>query len=104
MLCALTVRHLRPGTFEQFREAFLRYVDPADPPPGWTRFDMVRGVEDPDEVVCFGFYDGTLEELRRDQPAAHYAEQQEAIAPFVESVGTDGFFEVIADYALAPGA
>lgn len=28
MLCALTVRTLKPGAFEQFREAFMRNEDP----------------------------------------------------------------------------
>ena len=96
MLCALTVRRLKPGTFEQFREAFMRHANPADIPDGWVRFNMIRGVEDPEEVVCFGFFDGTLEELRgagRDG----YSQQQADIAPYVESVGTDALFEIVED-------
>jgi hypothetical protein len=98
MICALTVRHLQPGTFEDFRAAFMTHARPEAAPAGWVRFDMVRGVSDADEVVCFGFFDGTLEELRASGQEG-YAEQQAAIAPFVASVGTDGFFDVVEDYA-----
>ena len=35
MLCALTVRRLKPGTFEQFREAFMGHANPrTSPTPG----------------------------------------------------------------------
>jgi hypothetical protein len=103
MLCALTVRRLKPGTFDDFREAFLRGIDPNDPPAGWVRFDMIRNAEDPDEVVCFGFFDGTVDELRRSSSEdVGRDEQQRAIAPYVESVGTDGLFEVVEEFAAAP--
>jgi heme-degrading monooxygenase HmoA len=51
MLCALTVRKLKPGSFEQFRDAFARNDDPANPPAGWVRFNMLRNAENPDEVI-----------------------------------------------------
>jgi heme-degrading monooxygenase HmoA len=100
MLCALTVRKLKPGTFEDFRKAFMGHANPDAAPAGWVRFNMIRGLDDPDEVVCFGFFDGTLEELRsagRDG----YDKQQQDIAPYVESVGTDAIFEVVEDYSRA---
>lgn len=43
-----------------------------------------------------GFYDVVSpEELRARAEEFGYDKQQEAIAPFVESVGTDGFFEIV---------
>ncbi len=42
MLCALTVRKLKPGALEDFKKAFI----PADAPPGWTRFCALRNVDD----------------------------------------------------------
>jgi hypothetical protein len=69
------------------------YVPPRisrSPPAGYVRFNMIRSVENPDEVVCFGFFDGSVDELRRTVDKRGYAEQLEAIAPFVESVGADG--------------
>jgi hypothetical protein len=59
MLCALTVRTLKPGTVEQFREAFT-----------------------PDEVICFGFFD----ELRRGAAESECVAQLDAVAALVESV------------------
>ena len=65
MLCALTVRKLRTGTFEDFRTAFMTTVEDGIP-DGFVRFHMVRSKEDPDEVICFGLFDGTLEDLQRN--------------------------------------
>ena len=103
MLCALTIRRLKPGTFEQFREAFMRHEDLGSPPAGYVRFNMIRNTQDPDEVVCFGFFDGSVEELRRTVDERGYPEQLEAIAPFVESVGADGLYEIVEEFTAAPG-
>jgi hypothetical protein len=101
MICALTVRTLKPGTFDDFRVAFMGLANPDDIPDGWVRFDMIRGIENPDEVICFGFFDGTLEELRsRGQDG--YSEQMAAIAPYVASIGTDGLYDIVEDYSRAP--
>jgi heme-degrading monooxygenase HmoA len=94
MICALTVRKLKPGTYEQFRDEFLRDF-PDSPPEGFTRFDMLRNAEDPDEVISFGFFDGTPEQLRAAAADQGYQEQLERIAPFVESVGADGLYEIV---------
>lgn len=99
MLCALTVRVLKPGTFEQFREAFMRHENTEDPPPGYVQFTMIRNAKNPDEVICFGLFDGTIDELRRTAAEQDYTGQLEAIEPFVESVGADGLYEVVENYA-----
>lgn len=94
MICALTVRKLKPGSFEEFRQAFTEDF-PDAPPEGFVRFNMLRNAEDPDEVISFGFFDGTPEQLREAAAKAGYAEELERIAPFVESVGADGLYEVV---------
>lgn len=99
MICALTVRTLKPGTFEDFRQAFLGPMQSGNPPEGFTRFNMVRSTDNPDEVVCFGFFDGTPDELRAKADDFGYGDQMQGIAPYVESVATDGFFEVVEDYS-----
>jgi heme-degrading monooxygenase HmoA len=96
MICALTVRKLKPGTFDQFHEAFMSDME-EDPPPGFVRFNMLRNAEDPDEVISFGFFDGSPEQLREVAAKEGYAEQVERIAPFVESVGADGLYEIVED-------
>jgi hypothetical protein len=95
MICALTVRTLKPGTFDQFREKFMEGAE--DIPEGWVRFNMIRNAENPDEVITFGFFQGSADELRRGAAEGGYEEQLEAIAPFVDSVGTDGLYDVIED-------
>ena len=103
MLCALTVRTLKPGTFDDFRQAFMGDIIEDGPPPGWVRFDMLRNTQNPDEVICFGFFDGTTDELRTSSDEIGRQRQQEAIAPYVEAVGTDGLFEVVEDFAVTAG-
>ena len=95
MVCALTVRKLKPGTFEEFREAFMAQASPDNMPEGWVRFNMVRNADDPDEVICFGFFDGDVEGVRANAAEAGYEDQLSAVVPFVESVGTDGLYEVV---------
>ncbi len=92
MICALTVRTLKPGSFDQFREAFMENAD--EMPEGFVRFNMLRNTENPDEVISFGFFDGSVEGLREMTAKEGYDEQLERIAPFVESVGADGLYEI----------
>src|SRR5947209_4477518 len=52
MLCALTVRKLKPGTFEEFRTKFgPPGEDDGRPPEGWSAFHMLRSTADENEVV-----------------------------------------------------
>jgi hypothetical protein len=94
MICALTVRRLKPGKFEEFRQAFMASEGNEEMPAG-SQFFMVRNTENPDEVICFGLFDGTLEELRASDAYSGYDEQLAKIEPLVESVGTDSMYEVV---------
>jgi hypothetical protein len=100
MLCALTVRQLKPGTFEQFAEA-MRPGDGDAPPAGWVRFNMLRDTTDENRVVTFGFFDGTLEELDRSQTDHGYAERRGAAEEYVDAVVVNGVFDVAVDMATA---
>ncbi len=101
MLCAHTVRRLKPGTFDQFRDTFMPSADEA--PPGWVRFHTLRGLADPDEVVTFGFFDGTLEELEAGQAASDFEERRAAIAEYVDAVIANGIYDVTVSLELAAG-
>ena len=92
MLCAHTVRRLKPGAFDQFRETF---GPPDEAPPGWVRFHMLRNLADPDEVVTFGFFDGTLEELERTQADSDFEGMRAAADPLVDAVITNGVYEIV---------
>jgi heme-degrading monooxygenase HmoA len=96
MLCALTVRQLKAGAFEQFAEAF-RPSDTDSPPPGWVRFNLIRDTADENRVVTFGFFDGTLDELERSQGETGYEERRAAAGEFVEDVLVNGVFDVVVD-------
>jgi heme-degrading monooxygenase HmoA len=98
MLCAHTVRRLKPGTFDQFREAFMPRDGEA--PAGWVRFHLLRGLADPNEVVTFGFFDGTLEQLEGSQRDADFESRRDSIAPFVDAVIANGVYEIVESRVL----
>jgi heme-degrading monooxygenase HmoA len=101
MLCALTVRKLKPGTMEDFKRTFIPEDEDMQAPAGWKRFYAIRNVADENEVVTFGFFDGTLEELRASQQDnGEYDQRRAAAEEFVESVGADGVFEVVEERSL----
>jgi heme-degrading monooxygenase HmoA len=99
MLCALTVRKLKPGAMEDFKRAFVPAED-AEPPRGWKRFYALRGIADENEIVTFGFFDGTLEEMRANKADNEYDQRRAAADEFVESVATDGVFEVVEERSM----
>jgi hypothetical protein len=55
---------------------------------------MLRGLSDENEVVTFGFFDGTLEELDRSQQESNYHGLRGAIEPLVDAVIANGVYEV----------
>jgi hypothetical protein len=100
MLCTLTVRKLKPGTAEEFKQAFIP-ADETNVPAGWKRFYAIRNVADENELITFGFFDGSLEELRASQQDnSEYDKRRAAADEFVESVGADGIFEVVEERSL----
>jgi hypothetical protein len=88
----LTVRKLKSGSYDDWRRAW----QPDEWPQGAQKAYILRNVADPDEVIAFGFFETDLGALRQD---ARLQEQQrtrfERMAPYVESTGADGVYEVI---------
>ena len=58
----LTVRKLKPGSFDEWRRAW----EPEEWPAGARGAYILRNVDDPDEVIAFGFHDTPLEQLQTD--------------------------------------
>ena len=81
---------------DQFAEAFRPPGDEA-PPRGWVRFVMLRPLGGGDEVVTFGFFDGTMEDLEASQDDHGYADRVAAVAPFVDEVVVNGVYDVAVD-------
>ena len=101
MLCFLTVRKLKPGTYESFREAW----QPSDEEMQmeemrrFTQIFQLRRLDDPDEIISFGLYDGDasdLERMRTNERMGEIREEQlERVNRSVESIGADGVYEVV---------
>jgi len=91
MICTLTARRLKTGSYDAFRSAW----DPRGVPSGWTRIYHCRDVSEPAVVISFGLFDGTLEELREAQQRLRRGEQVDRISPHVDEVLLDGAYEVI---------
>ena len=91
MICTLTARRLKPESYDAFRTAW----DPGRPPDGWTHIYHCQDVEDPDIVVSFGLFDGTLEDLRLAQARLGRESQVERIGPLVREVLLDGAYEIV---------
>ncbi|HMJ04535.1 MAG TPA: hypothetical protein VK506_16455 [Conexibacter sp.] len=100
MICTLTARRLKPGAYDAFRAAW----DPGDPPPEvigrWKQVYHTRDVADPDVVISFGMFDGSLDELREIQAQAGGGPPAERVGEHVEEVLLDGSYEVVE--ALVP--
>lgn len=94
MLCALTVRRLKPGTYEDFRKAW----QPDPWPPFLARAYLMRNQDDPDEVAAFGFIALDEDELDRlrDDPEFLRSEmgRMERIAQFEDAVLLNAVYEV----------
>ena len=91
MVCALSVRRLKPGSYAAFREAW----EPKPWPKGALRAYHARSTADENEVVSFGLFDGTADELRSAIGETDEAGRQERIAEHVESTSVDGLFEIL---------
>ncbi len=98
MICTLTARRLNPGQAAQFKVAFERAGEGA--PEGvmkrWKKIYICRDVADPDVVLSFGLFDGTVEELREIQSSM--GGEDERVSEFdqyVAEVLLDGSYEVV---------
>jgi hypothetical protein len=56
---------------------------------------MLRGLADENEVVTFGLFDGTLEQLDRSQQESDYQGPRDTIDQLVEAVVANGVYEVV---------
>jgi hypothetical protein len=92
MYSALTVRRLKPGTYEQWRKAWEG--DEEEMPEGVEVY-ILRNIKDPDEIIAFGLFETDVEQMQSSFDPEAERQRQEAMAPYIESVGADGMYEVI---------
>lgn len=101
MYSALTVRKLKPGTYDDWRKAWEG--DEEEMPEGVEVY-VLRNLKDPDEIIAFGMFEGDIEEMKSSFDVEAEQKRQEAMAPYVESVGADGMYEVIERIGAKTGA
>ena len=86
MLVLLTARRLKPGTFDEWRRAW----EPDEWPEQFSRAYVLRNRDDPDEVISFGVWEGSAEDLQALDSRARI----ERMADYVESKSIDGIYDV----------
>jgi hypothetical protein len=98
---ALTVRKLKPGTYDEWRKAWEG--DEEEMPEGVEVY-ILRNLKDPDEIIAFGMFEGDVDEMKSSFDPEAERKRQDAMAPYVESVGADGMYEVIERIGAKTGA
>ncbi len=95
MICAVTVRQLKPGTYEQFREAW----EPTVSRGTYARPLLMRNQDNEDQVLSIGFFDKTEDEFDalRDDPEIMRGEEARLrrIAQFEEAVLLNGIYVLV---------
>jgi hypothetical protein len=94
-MCLVTVRQIKPGTYEEFRKAW----QPDPWPPQLVRAEIMRNDDNPDEIVTIGWVDATPDELEtmRDSPEILEGEARrlERMAPYEDALLVNSIFEVV---------
>jgi hypothetical protein len=101
MMCAVAVRQIKSGSYEEFRRAW--YHDPWL--PRYEKAIVLRNEDNPDQVLTMAFFDGTPEEYEaaRDEPEAMAAEERRLhrISQWEEEVLLSAVYEMV-DEVLPP--
>jgi len=99
VIAALTVRKLKPGTYDEWRKAWW-----SDDVPEGAEVYVLRNFDDPDEIIAFGLVEGNRDEIAAAFDEDKEKARQEAMAPYVESTGADGIYEVVEHIGAKTGA
>jgi hypothetical protein len=94
MLVFFSDRYLKPGSWEQFRRAWM--PEDMDPPEGMVAIYHARNVKDENEVISFGIFDvdrNSLDVVRGS--AEDDAKREEEIAKYVHDTPLEGVYEVV---------
>jgi putative heme degradation protein len=104
MICTLTTRKIKPGAAQQFAATMDGAMAgmPEEFRNRWKHVYICQDVNDEDTMLSFGFFDGTLEELRAVQAASHRDELVSRSDSMIEEILLDGSYEVIAEVQNQP--
>ncbi|HEY1593806.1 MAG TPA: hypothetical protein VGI87_05800 [Solirubrobacteraceae bacterium] len=94
MIVMFSARRLKPGAWDQFRQA---WEPQGDKPPGFQRAYHARNIRDEDEVISFGLFDMTIDDYHRWRGEAESEENQRVdhLSAFVENDHVSGVYEVV---------
>jgi heme-degrading monooxygenase HmoA len=96
MICAHTVRKVKPGQARAFIDAFTPSGEQVHPGSGWVRFFALQGQGDPDTVVTFGFFEGTRDEMEASQGDQGFDEHRRAAEQqFADHVISNDVYDVV---------
>jgi len=96
VICAHTVRKVKPGQGKAFIDAFTPSAEQVNPDSGWIRFFALQGQGDPDTVVTFGFFEGTRDEMEASQADQGFEEhRRSAEEQYVDSVVSNDVYDVV---------
>ena len=92
MICFLSARRLKPGAYDEFRDAW----EPERWPPEAIRAYHIRDSGDENTVISFGLYEGSISDRERIREG-HGDDQGrlERIARYVDQTLLEGVFEVV---------
>jgi hypothetical protein len=96
MLVFFSGRRLKPGSWEQFRRAWQ--PEGMDVPEGAVAIYHARSVKDEDEVISFGIFEGTKDDISKIRGGGDLdaeLRRQDAMAAFVHDIPLEGIYEVI---------
>jgi heme-degrading monooxygenase HmoA len=95
MIVLFTARRLKPGSWDQFRQAWEGDVNAW--PPGLQQAIHARNVRDEDEVISFGIFDMSEADWRawREQADAAETQRVDRLSAFVENEHVSGVYEVL---------
>ncbi len=96
MFCFISVKKVKPGTAEEYREA----ARPRELPPGFVWGYNARSLADENTIVSLALVDRPLdfftERMSVDNDFAKEMQRRaEAMEPFVEETLLDGVFEIV---------
>jgi heme-degrading monooxygenase HmoA len=94
MIVMFTARRLKPGAWEQFRQAW----DPGEGrPPGLQRAYHARNIRDEDEIISFGLFDMSIDDYHRwrAEDDAQENARVDRLSAFVENEYVSGVYEVV---------
>ena len=94
MIVMFSARRLKPGSWDQFRQA---WEGDGSRPPGLQRAYHARNIRDEDEVISFGVFDMTEEDYRgwRAEVDSQENARVDHMSAFVENEHVSGVYEVV---------